>query len=81
MALQSMVQPRQMSTVAFEQQVDQAALLTNILKGFVQPRGPDDGQMSHAQASSVQVTPLVHLVGVAFPVAMHQKPSPTSRKA
>jgi hypothetical protein len=57
MALQSMVHPRQMSNVGFEQQVDQAALLTNILKGFVQPRGPDDGQMSHAQASSVQVTP------------------------
>lgn len=57
MALQSMVQPRQMSTSAFEQQVDQAALLTNILKGFVQPRAPDDVQMSHAQASSAQVTP------------------------
>ena len=57
MALQSIVQPQQMSTVAFEQQVDQAALLTNILKGFVvsQPRGPDDGQI--VQASSVQVTP------------------------
>ena len=59
MALQSIVQPQQMSTVAFEQQVDQAALLTNILKGFVvsHPRGPDDGQMSFAQASSIQVTP------------------------
>ena len=59
MALQSIVAPQQMSPMAFEQQVDQAALLTNILKGFVvsQPRGPDDGQMSRAQASSVQVTP------------------------